>query len=74
MLRCLKKLKNPISEEGEEPAFLLETLRGVTLYLAGGEEVEVRFSGTKINQGLTLREVRRFGEGEEESSYEWVLP
>ena len=60
--------------QGEEPAFLLETLRGVTLYLAGGEEVEVRFSGTKINQGLTLREVRRFGEGEEESSYEWVLP
>lgn len=58
--------------QGEEPAFLLETLRGVTFYLAGGEAVEVRFSGTKINQGLTLREVRRFGE--EESGYEWVLP
>lgn len=60
--------------QGEGPDFLLETLLAVTFYLAGGEEVEVRLSGTKINQGLTLREVRRFGAGEEESSYEWVLP
>lgn len=60
--------------QGEEPVFLLETIHGVTFYLAGGEKVEVRFFGTKINQGFTLREVRRFGAGEEESNYKWILP
>lgn len=67
----LRRLALELAPPQGGPGLLLERLVSLTLYLNGAQErrLKIDLAEVKIDQGLTLHQIRRFPQ-----PYDWVLP